>query len=677
MRAENRVGIDIGGTFTDAVLARPGGSLTVAKVPTNPDDYADGFMGALSAAVDGAGIRAEEITYVAHGSTVATNALVESRLPRIGLITTVGFRDVLAIGTQQRNRLYDLHTPKPAPLVPRHLCLEVRERIGPSGEVLRPLEQSDVADAADAFAGEGVEAVAVCLLFSFLNDKHEREVAQILSERLPGVPVAISCHIAPEIREYPRASTTCVNAALLPIVGSYVRNVEKSLLERGVGVSPYLMRSNGGVTSVRAAAEIPAGLVASGPAAGVSAAAEIGHASGFQDLLSFDMGGTTADVSLVLGGVAQLRYRGTVHGHPLNLAQVDVLSIGAGGGSIASVDDFGALSVGPTSAGSNPGPAGYGLGGEFPTVTDAHIVLGAMDPGYFLGGRMSLDLGAAERAIRQRVAEPLGLSVNDAARAVLRVANATMAQGLRLISIERGHDPRNLALFAFGGAGPMHAASLADELGIRRVLVPRYPGVTSALGLLLSDARHDVGRTWVYETNAVPQRELSALLADLDIEGRELMRAAGFEENQIATSFEADMRYRGQAYDLTVPLERDKDAITIIARAEEAFHATHSRTYGHATPVRGVEITAIRLRATGRTRGIDLMGQDGARLAVQSPAKFGMVGGVTHAFIDRAEVVGAIAGPALIFQEDSTIVVPTGWTLAPGAAGTSVLERAQ
>jgi N-methylhydantoinase A len=304
------------------------------------------------------------------------------------------------------------------------------------------------------------------------------------------------------------------------------------------------------------------------------------------------------------------------------------------------------------------------------------MVIGAMDPNYFLGGRMSLDVAAAKRAIERHVARPLGLTTGAAAQAILRIANATMAQGLRLISIERGHDPRKLTLFAFGGAGPMHAAALATGLGVERVLVPRFPGVTSALGLLLSDARYDVGRTWIHETNSVPTKDLSNLIIQLDLEGRELMRAAGFDEEEINTSFEADMRYRGQAYDLTVPLEAKTEVAAMVARAEESFHAMHRRSYGHATPVRGTEITTIRLRATGRTSGIAHAQPNGAERSVQTPTEFGIVGGERHALVDRAELSGTVVGPALIFQEDSTIVVPAGWTLMPSVAGTSVLERA-
>ena len=350
----------------------------------------------------------------------------------------------------------------------------------------------DVEAAANAFAGAGVEAVAVCFLFSFAQPEHEREAGRILESMLPGVPVSLSCEVAAERREYPRAATTALNAALLPVVGSYVEELDARLQSLGAGVPLHLMRSNGGLATAGVARRLPVALIASGPAAGVIAAARLGAVAGMPDLLTFDMGGTTADVCLVSNGEPERRFRGEVQGHPVTLPQIDVLSVGAGGGSIARVDAFGSLRVGPESAGADPGPAAYGRGGEDATVSDAHLVLGTLDPDRFLGGRMALDAGAARRAVERAVAKPLRLSLAEAGDAVLRIADATMARALHVISVGRGHDPRGAALVAFGGAGPMHGCALAEELGIRRVLVPAHPGVTSALGLLLADVVHDL-----------------------------------------------------------------------------------------------------------------------------------------------------------------------------------------
>jgi N-methylhydantoinase A len=677
LRRNNRVGIDIGGTFTDAVLVDEQGRITTSKVATTPENYAVGFANALRTAITAGGIRTGDLSYIAHGSTVATNALVERAVGRVGLITTAGFRDVLEIGTQQRAALYDLQTPKLAPLVPRDLRLEVRERIGPRGDILRPLEIVDVVDVARTFQREGVEAIAVCLLFSFANPAHECEIARILDEYLPGVPVSLSSRVTPEIREFPRTSTTVVNAALLPVVGGYLRALHDHLHSEGSDLTPYIMRSNGGVATSHSAAELPVSLIASGPAAGVAGAARIGLACGAPNLLTFDMGGTTADVSLVLDGEPQRRYRGSANGHPVNLAQIDVLSIGAGGGSIAAVDSFGALHVGPESAGSQPGPAGYGRGGEQATLTDAHIALGTMDTTRFLGGRMPLDAAAARDAIQRHVATPLGVSLREAALAVIRVANATMAQGLRLVSIERGYDPRLLTLFAFGGAGPMHAAALAEQLGMSRVIVPRYPGVTSALGLLMSDFRHDVGRTWRYEIGEVDASQLSLLLSELETEGRAVLADAGFEESETEIAFEADMRYCGQAYELTVPLQAGAYIAELQEDAEASFRAAHERAYGHSSPTTGIEFTAIRLQATGKVQELPPPSIVAVNQGVRQARTRAFTTGTQprYEIFDRDEVEGRVVGPALMVQEDATVIVPPTWTLAIDDQDVSVLER--
>ena len=396
-----RAGVDVGGTFTDAVLVDAEGRLHVAKVRSTPDDAAVGFLDGLAELARRSGVAPGALDYLAHGTTVATNAVVQGRLARAGLITTAGFRDVLEIGTQQRRAVYDLWTPQPAPVIPRERCHGVGGRIGPDGRELEPLDEDDVRAAAAALAADGVEAVAVVLLFSFLEPAHEQRVAELLRDALPGVPVTLSSAVAPEVREYVRASTTALNAALLPPAGAYVRRLARRLHDDGVAAPLHLMQSNGGVTTAPIAAELPVGLVASGPAAGVIGAARLGAAVGARDLLTFDMGGTTADIALVVDGLPQLRFSGDHAGHPVNLPQIDVLSVGAGGGSIAAVDRFGALSVGPESAGADPGPAAYGAGGEHATLTDAHLVLGTLAGDRRLGGSVALD---AERGARRRAA---------------------------------------------------------------------------------------------------------------------------------------------------------------------------------------------------------------------------------------------------------------------------------
>jgi N-methylhydantoinase A len=592
LRDTRRAGIDVGGTFTDAVLV-DGDRLRVAKVPTTPARPAEGFAAALEQ-LDG---DAAALSYLVHGTTLATNAIVQGRTARVGLITTAGFRDVLEIGTQQRAELYEPRRPRPAPTVPRELRLEVRERIGADGSVVRPLDEDDVRAAAAALRAAGVEAVAVVLLFSFLEPAHERRVGEILAAELPGVPVTLSSDVAPEFREYLRTSTTALNAALLPLAGGYVRDVAARMEAAGVAVPLHLMQSNGGVMPAQDGARQPIGMIASGPAGGVIGAARLGGLAGLGDLLTFDMGGTTADVGIVVDGEPQMRSTGAAGAHPVSMPQVDVLSVGAGAGSIARVDDFGELRVGPESAGADPGPAAYGRGCGDATVADAHVVLGTLAPERFLGGAMRLDPDAARAAIVRRVAEPLGMAAEQAAAAVIRVADATMVDALRLVSVARGHDPRGFGLVAFGGACGMHACSLAAALGIRRVLVPRHPGVGSAIGLLLSDVRYDLRRTWIARSAELDHRELERRLGALGDDAAARLAGAGFSNGAASIDFRVDLRYVGQAYELTVPIRRPADGAAVAA-AVEAFQVAHERAYGHRLP-NETEIVTLRARARG------------------------------------------------------------------------------
>ncbi|TMJ98313.1 MAG: hydantoinase/oxoprolinase family protein [Actinobacteria bacterium] len=672
-----RVGIDVGGTFTDAVAVDAAARLVTAKIPSTPEDPGEGFLGALQELGHRAEFARDEIAYLVHGSTIATNAIVQRRTARAGLVTTAGFRDLLEIGTQQRATLYDLNEPKSEPLVTRELRVEVAERTGAQGEVVLPLDEDDVRRAADVLRERGAEAVAVSFLFAFLNPAHERRAAEILAAELPGVPVTLSSDVAPEFREYLRTATTVVNASLLPLVGRYVERLRARLDEAGIRAPLHLMQSNGGVARAETAARLPVALISSGPAGGAIAAARLGALAGDADVLGFDMGGTTADVCLVVGGKPQMRFRGEAAGHPVNLPQVDLLSVGAGGGSIARVDRFGALLVGPESAGAEPGPAAYRRGGEDATVTDAHVVLGALDPAHFLGGRMELDPAAARDALERHVARPLGLSAEEAAAAVVRIADATMVRALRVISIARGHDPRRFALVAFGGAGPMHACSIAEELGIVRVLVPRYPGVASALGLLLSDVHHDLRQTWLRPTHAVDPDELGERLRELEGRARELLEASGFPDATGRIDFEVDMRYRGQAYELTVPLRVGSAGGEPLRQAEQAFHEAHRAAYGHDSPVEDVELVTLRARAVGPVEAPRWGTSNGrgpaaptGRRSIHSPS-----GRSEFTVYERAVLAeGAhLDGPAVLEQDDSTVLVPSGWSLEVGAAETAVL----
>ena len=677
----SRAGVDVGGTFTDAVLVDEDGRLHVAKVRSTPRDASAGFLEGLAELARRSGVDLTGLGYLAHGTTVATNAIVQERLARAALITTAGFRDVLEIGTQQRRRVYDLWTPQPAPVIPRERCYEVRGRIGAGGEEVEPLAEEDVVAVARELRGQDVEAVAVALLFSFLAPAHERRVATILARELPGVPVSLSSQVAPEMREYLRASTTALNAALLPIAGVYLEHLRERLAAENLATPLHLMQSNGGVATADAAAALPVGLVASGPAAGVIGAARLAQAAGERDVLTFDMGGTTADIALVVDGLPQLRFQGDQVGHPVNLPQIDLLSVGAGGGSIAAVDRFGSLTVGPASAGAEPGPAAYGAGGEDPTVTDAHLVLGTLDPGRPLGGQVPLDADAARAAVRRGVAEPLGLSVEGAAEAIVRVANANMADALRVVSVARGHDPRRFALVGLGGAGPMHACAIADELGIPRVLVPRHPGVTAALGLLLSDVRHDLRLSWIRPTAELDPAELDDALSAIEDDARGRLAAAGHLDGSADVAFELDMRYRGQAYNLTVPIAPRPVSAATVADAEAAFAEAHRQAYDYTPSVRETEIVTVRARATGAVprRAWSAPGASGASPPPPLRRRDVWTDGSprSHAVVEREALApGARVGErTIVEQEDATVVVPGGWRGEVGAADLLVLER--
>ena len=673
-----RIGIDVGGTFTDAVIVVDDGHVRIAKVRSTPERIEAGFMDGLRQLLERAGAEAADVGYLAHGSTVATNAIVQRRLARTALITNEGFRDVLAIGTQMRGHVYDLWTPEPEPIVPRDLCLGVRGRLDAAGEEVEPLDADSVRTAAAALRDRDVEAVAVMLLFSFINDEHERRVAEILAEELPGTVVSLSSRVVPEFREYVRASTTALNASLLPLMGAYLGAVTDEVAGEGVSVPLHMMQTNGGVAPAARARELPIALSASGPAAGVIGGARLAELVGESAALTFDMGGTTADIGLVIDGSPQRRFSGEAAGMPINLPQIDVLCIGSGGGSIARVDQFGSLTVGPASAGAEPGPAAYGLGGEDATVTDAHVVLGNLSPESALADGVPLDRELAERAVAAAVGEPLGLGVEEAAAAILRIANANMANALRVMTIARGHDPRRFALVAIGGAGPMHACALADELGIPRVVIPRYPGVAAALGLLATDIRHDLRRSWLQPTAAIVPADLDVEFARLEAEAADLLNTSASVTRSFEFSHELDMRYRGQAYNLTVPFAPRPVTAEAIAAAEEAFEEEHRRLYDYTPTVTETDIVTLRLRALARIPDIDwTVAEDGRRPAVAGTRRVYHGGWRRWTAAGREQLAqdDTIAAETIIEQEDTTVVIPPGWSGRVGAAGTLVLQR--
>jgi len=655
--------VDVGGTHTDAVLLRGDGRLFTSKVKSTPSAPGEALLAAVEEIRAASGLGAGELAAIVHGTTVATNALLTGRLGRVGLIATEGFRDTLEIGSQQRADLYEPWIPAEPPFVPRERRVEVSERIGYDGTVLRPLDRASVERAVESLRGE-VDVVAVCLLFSYANDAHERQVKEIVEELLPGIPVTLSSQVAPEFREYPRTATTAVNAALLPVTGAYIDGLDRELAARDYTGAFQLMHSNGGVVPAAHAARTPVTLLVSGPAAGAVGAAYLAREAGFDDVVMLDMGGTSADVALITGGEPQRRYRGAVGSMPITVPQIDVLPIGAGGGSIARVDAFGSLSVGPESAGADPGPAAYGVGDEA-TVTDAHLVLGTLDPDRFLGGRLVLDVARSREVIERRVARPLDLSVEAAAAAILRIADGKMANALRMITVARGFDVRRCVLVAFGGAGPLHAVSIAEELGITSVLVPRYPGLTSALGLVVSDGRFDVSRTFIGNTARIDYPRLTEVLGELrgTLDG---MLASAHAADDARIELDLDIRYEGQAYELTIPCDSLTPGPEQVAAVLERFHQAHRGTYGHAWPERPTELVNLRMRALVPRATPDWAEESASGESAATTTREGrLLDGepTTLTIVDRSRIETGMTGPLVVEQSDSTTVVPAGWRI--------------
>jgi N-methylhydantoinase A len=658
---QTRLGVDVGGTFTDLVALR-NGRLVTTKVPSTPQDQSTGAL----AAFDASGLDAREIAVFAHGMTVATNALLERRGGRTALVTTEGFRDVVEIGRQNRPALYDLTRDRLPPLVPRELRFTVRERMGPSGVVV-PLDDGELARIVAALRAAEVEAVAVCLLFGFLHPEHEQRIGNAIRAALPDLAVSLSSELLPEFREYERAATVIADAYLAPRVTAYLHRLAERTRECGLP-APLVMQSAGGVAGIDLAATQPARLVLSGPAGGVVGATYVAALSGFGDLLTFDMGGTSTDVAAVVGGKVQTTTESVLAGVPVKLPAVDVHSVSAGGGSVAWADEGGALRVGPRSAGADPGPAAYGLGGDEPTVTDADLLLGYLADGATLGGDVVLSSDLARRAM-QRLGDRLGLTLQGAVAGVVQVAEAEMGRALRMISVERGLDPRDFALIAFGGAGGMHACALAEELGMRRVLVPRAAGVLSALGLAIADIRHDYVRPLFGEMASLDPARLAAAWEALAERAREDLQGLAAEPHLDRLT---DLRYQGQSYELTV----DGDTPAVLA---EAFNVAHQRRYGHHEDDEPVEVVNVRLVATVAGQRPDVIEPEAPEADPRTGYRDILLDGtwVRADVLDRG-LMGrgsAARAPAVVEFAEATCVVRPGWSGTVDSAGTLILTR--
>jgi N-methylhydantoinase A len=644
------LGVDVGGTFTDAVLA-VGGRLVTAKAPTTPADQSEGVLAAVQAVLERAGEEAEDVEEFAHGTTAATNALLEGKGAKTVLVATEGFEDVVELGRQARAELYRLCARRPEPLVPPERRVGAPERMGPDG----PLKELEADTVVDAVKDHEPESIAVCLLHAYRHPQHEQALGEALAEALPDVHVSLSHEVVGTFREYERAATTELDAALSPLLAAYLRRLTQRAEEAGLP-KPAVMQSSGGLAELERAADHAALTVLSGPAGGAGGAAWAAAAADEPDTLCFDMGGTSCDVCVVLDGEVREASGSEVGGRPVALPMLDIHTVGAGGGSIAWRDAGGALRVGPHSAGAEPGPACYGKGGEEPTVTDANLLLGLLGEAALAGG-IELDRAAAEKAVT-RLADALGLSLRETAEGIVRVANAEMIRALRVMTVERGVDPRELALMAFGGAGGLHAAAIAEELGITRILCPRASGVLAALGLVVSERRRDVQRSVLLGGEALTTEAVRA-------EAEALAERAELADVRLV----AELRYRGQAFELSVQMdEPDAD------RLKEAFHAAHEHAYGYRDPEAEVEL--VTLRATATEPGPDIDPQAVGRAAEGAErSRRDTVYGDTEIIRREPEPGEDITGPAVVELREATLAVPEGWAGEVLESGTIRIEK--
>ena len=669
-RARVIVGIDTGGTFTDVTLLDPAtGRVWTAKTPSTPSDPSQGFGNGIAEVLKVSNLTGADIARVLHGTTVATNLILEGKGARAALITTDGFKYVLEIGRQdvpRRASLFAWVKPK-RPVPPEHI-FEVAGRVGPDGRELAPLDEAAVREAARAIRAQGIGSIAVVLLHSYANPAHERRVAEILTEEIPGALLSLSSEVLPVFREYERSMTTILNAAVMPVVSTYVERLDARVAERGIEAPLLLMKSSGGVTSTRHVRRAPVETALSGPAAGAVGAANVGAASGHPNLIGIDIGGTSADISLIHGGEPGLTTNGRVGGWPVGLPMVDMVTIGAGGGSIARVSDTGALTVGPESAGAIPGPVCYGRGGVEPTVTDAHLALGHLPP-YLLGGTFALDVESARTAVETRVARPLGLSLEEAARGILAVVDNNMVGAIRVVSVERGHDPRDFSLLPFGGAGPLHGSALARLLGMRSIVVPPGPGVLSALGLLVSNLKAEFTRTCLQKAGAFDAATVARVFGELEAEAVAWLDAETVPAEARRITWHASLRYQHQGFELNVPWPSRDVTDASAAAAVAAFHRLHERLYTFAQEDTPVEIVTLRVDARGvfpspSLRELPPAGPIAdARIGMQTVS---LASGPAAAAIYARDRLGAgarIDGPAILTQLDATTL------LLPGQVG--------
>ena len=671
--ARYRVTVDTGGTFSDFVhLNEQTGEISIAKIASTPDDPSRAILAGLEALL-ASGTEADEIGYFCHGTTVGTNALLEGKGVRTALLVTEGFRGIYPVGEQARpygTAIFDVMYDKPAPLVPSRLTGEVKERIDFRGNVLRPLDETALRETVRALKAQNIESIAVCLLFSFLHPEHEARVRDIVLEEIPGCSVSLSCEVLPQIREYYRLSTTVINAYLQPILARYIAQLDRRLAAAGIVTrQKYIMQSNGGMATFAAAARRAVTTVLSGPAGGVTAGVLACGMSGSANIITFDMGGTSCDVALIKDGEPLLSSRGKIEGRDLAVPMLDINTVSAGGGTVATVDRFGVLQVGPQSAGAVPGPACYGRGGEAPTITDCNLVLGYLGEDNFLGGQMRLDAAKARAAIEAAVAKPLGLDVAEAAEGIVRVIDVKMEEAIKAISTMRGHDLRDFMLLAFGGAGPLHAGRIARDLGMAGVIVPLYPGVFSAIGLLMSDVKHDYIRSKLSPLSEVTPADVNGMFERMVAQALEELRDDGFAADHIRIERALDMRYAGQGYEIAVPCPVQPLQEADLKQLRATFDQQHRAMFGHMAPQEPVEIVSFRVRGIGLVPPVEMPKFKPAgttlRDARRELRRVRFDGRELDCPVyqrERLDVGLTVAGPAVLDQFDCTTVICPGQT---------------
>ncbi|MAG97709.1 MAG: hydantoinase/oxoprolinase family protein [Alphaproteobacteria bacterium] len=682
--AEKRyeIGVDTGGTFTD-IVCRDDDRLRLMKVPSTPADPSAAIREGFARMTAEWSLEATEVVRFAHGTTVATNAVLERRGGRTGILATEGFGDVLELGRQMRRQMYDLRLEPQTPvfLAPGSRRAEVRERVSASGEVLTPLDAESLARAVDELIEQGVEAIAVCFIFSFLHPEHEQLARRHIEQNHPGVMVSLSSEVDPTFREYERTCVTAFDAYTKPVVDRYLGAMEAELAAAGVPAALQVMQSRGGLAASQVARLRPVRLFLSGPAAGVIGGRAAGQAAGLDDLITLDVGGTSSDIAMISAGQALVRPESEIAGFSVRVPMLDINTLGSGGGSIAWLDAANGLRVGPRSAGADPGPACYDRGGTDPTLTDASLVLGYLNPAYFAGGSMALDAELARQAIADAIAGPMAIGVEEAALGIHRVANAQMTEGIRLISVKRGLDPREFVLLALGGAGALHAVPLAAELGIEKVLVPASPGVLSATGLLAAPVEHEVTAAFHRDLADLDLTATRAALDDLDRRCAELMAAEGVAAGTQEVRYFADVCYVGQSYSLEVPLDLAADDPA--AALYNDFLFVHERVHGHSIegPARIVNLRSIH-RASSAELDLSILAPAAESTPVASKAERqirvdGTPGAIAAAVYDRAGLPagGQITGPAIIEQEDTTTLIPPGWRASVAGGGSLLIER--